>query len=250
MAASSANGDSRLGGLPTVDSDFDWPVDPGGDPLPFVGQVDCGDIRQVCGESLLPEDGVLILFYDIRQQPSGYQPSHRGRWAIRYSRSRNTLAKPPEGMANDGIRQLQLTAVGDLTLPESDSAEIAELRLSPDEADRYESLLDELKGIHGTGVRRKIHRILGWPDAIQHDPAILAQLASSGLDAGEPSTYQLESATALLDNRKSWRLIAQIDSEESAGVLWGLYGRIYFMMKEPDVRRRSWDAAWVVLQWS
>ncbi len=232
-----------------VDSNFNWPADPDGQALPFVGQIDFADVSRVCSDRVFPSDGLLALFYDFRQQPSGYEPRHRGRWAVSYSRSPSSLASPPEG-ADIRIPDLELAAVGDLTLPESDSIEIEKLGLSPDETDAYESVLDDLKALHGVGVHRTIHRVQGWPDAIQHDPAILAQLASNGLDARDPSTYQLESAKSLLEYRDAWRLVAQIDSEDSIGLLWGLYGRVYFMMKGVDLRRRAWDAAWVVLQWS
>src|SRR5205814_1938280 len=150
VRASSAYGSSRLGGLPMVDTNFSWPADPDGQPLPFVGQIDLADVSRVCSDDIVPTDGLMALFYDSTQQPSGYQPTHRGRWAVNYSKSPSSLASPPNG-ANINIPEIQMTAVGDLTLPESDSIEIEKHGMSPDETDAYESLLDHLKGLHGAG---------------------------------------------------------------------------------------------------
>lgn len=248
VRSSAPSGVTRLGGSPFVGPDFDWPLDPNGDPLSFVGQVDLAEIRRVCEVGALPAVGVLGFFYDARDQPGGYQPHDRQRWAISYSREPTSVVSLPGGTL--GFPELALNPVGDLTLPQGDSAEIEDLALTSIEADAYESVLDELRTTHGTGRQLSIHRVLGWPDAIQHDPPILSQLASNGVDAGDPAVYQLESTGSLLRRRATWRLVAQFDSDESIGMMWGVYGRLYFSMREQDLEQRTWETAWAVMQWS
>ncbi|HEY1456811.1 MAG TPA: YwqG family protein [Candidatus Dormibacteraeota bacterium] len=246
VAGDVAGGVSKLGGLPRVDDAFEWPRDPHGAPLPCLGQIDLGQVHQVCWDPLLPEGGVLSLFYDANSQPGGYRPSDRGRWAIRHSPVESRLAlAPPEVRV---FPEVHLGVIGDLTLPENDSIEIQSLQLDRDQADAYESVLQSLELRHSAGRTRPIHRALGWPGETRHDPAIAAQLASNGVDAGDPGAYRRDETRRLLDGRRTWRLIAQIDSEESAQMLSGMYGPVYFLMREGDIRDRAWDQAWATMQ--
>ena len=45
-----------------------------------------------------------------------------------------------------------------------------------------------------------------------------------------------------------WRLLLQLDTDDSLGVMWGDSGRIYFWMREEDLRSRAFDRAWCILQ--
>ncbi|HSS60309.1 MAG TPA: YwqG family protein [Candidatus Limnocylindrales bacterium] len=248
VRSSGLSGVTRLGGSPLVGPDFRWPLDPSGEPLAFVGQVDLAEIRKVSELGALPATGVLGFFYAARDQPSGYQSSDRQRWAISYSREPISVVSSPPGTL--GFPEVALNPTGDLTLPQGDSVDVENLELNPIEADAYESVLDELRATHGAGRQLSIHRVGGWPDAIQRDPPIAAQLASNGVDAGDLAVYQLESTEAVLRRRATWRLVAQFDSDESIGMMWGVYGRLYFSMREQDLEQRTWETAWAVMQWS
>ena len=46
VRSSGPSGVTRLGGSPLVGPDFHWPLDPSGEPLSFVGQVDLAEIRK------------------------------------------------------------------------------------------------------------------------------------------------------------------------------------------------------------
>lgn len=52
---------SWLGGAPRL-GDRAWPRGKDGMPLPFVAQLDCGDLTRACPESTLPTDGSLAFF--------------------------------------------------------------------------------------------------------------------------------------------------------------------------------------------
>jgi len=54
-------GASRLGGLPELPSDLDWPVE-SGVPMMFIAQIDLASVRAEAGESALPPSGYLWFF--------------------------------------------------------------------------------------------------------------------------------------------------------------------------------------------
>jgi hypothetical protein len=69
------------------------------------------------------------------------------------------------------------------------------------------------------GAGEPAHRLLGEPDPIQHDP-----------------------------RAPGWALLLQLDSGEPLGFDLGDAGRIYFLMREPDVAARAWERARLVFQ--
>jgi uncharacterized protein YwqG len=77
------------------------------------------------------------------------------------------------------------------------------------------------------------------------------QLASNGIYCGGASCNQVEEAKALAAGASNWRLLLQIDTDEDGpGWMWGDVGRIYFWVKQQDVRSLRFDDAWLVLQCS
>jgi uncharacterized protein YwqG len=49
----------------------------------------------------------------------------------------------------------------------------------------------------------------------------------------------------------SWRLLeslVQIDSEETAGMMWGDSGRIYHLIRKTDLGERRFDRTWAGLE--
>ena len=53
----------------------------------------------------------------------------------------------------------------------------------------------------------------------------------------------------LMTGSSDWRLLLQVDSSESeTGMMWGDLGRIYFWMRETDLRDGNWSSSWLVLQ--
>ena len=89
----------------------------------------------------------------------------------------------------------------------------------------------------------------GFPNPVQGDAMELeCQLASNGIYAGEPSANEEPRAKALADGAGDWRLLLQVDSDDSLNVMWGDAGILYFWIREQDARARRFDRAWLVLQ--
>jgi uncharacterized protein YwqG len=74
------------------------------------------------------------------------------------------------------------------------------------------------------------------------------QLASNGIDLGEPGAYDSERARALAAGRRDWTLLAQVDSDDDLGWMWGDAGRVYRWLRRQDLAAGRWDAAWGIVQ--
>lgn len=64
---------SKLGGLPLLPAGFEWPRNKDR-PLDFLLQIDCREVSPLDPYNLLPRSGLLTFFYDLEEQPWGYDP--------------------------------------------------------------------------------------------------------------------------------------------------------------------------------
>jgi uncharacterized protein YwqG len=86
-------GTSRLGGLPDLPSNTQWPTNKG-NPLSFIAQVELRVIHAYDDEVILPDSGLLSFFYDaISQSAWGFSPADRGSFAVIFSPPSATLIR-------------------------------------------------------------------------------------------------------------------------------------------------------------
>jgi uncharacterized protein YwqG len=116
-----------------------------------------------------------------------------------------------------------------------------------DAAFRYADVLRTWKDPHGLNTGA-VHRLLGHPDQIQGDMMLECQLASSGIYVGNSKGYQSDAAQRVRTGANEWRLLLQIDSDERSKMMWGDVGRIYYWVRDADLRARSWERVWLCLQ--
>jgi uncharacterized protein YwqG len=45
---------------------------------------------------------------------------------------------------------------------------------------------------------------------------------------------------------QDWQLLLLVDSEQSADILWGDVGQIYFVIRKDDLRRRAFENVWML----
>jgi uncharacterized protein YwqG len=57
-----------------------------------------------------------------------------------------------------------------------------------------------------------------------------------------PRLAELDAAVA------DWRLLLQLDSDDSARFLWGDCGHLYFFVRESEARAGNFSNVWMVLQ--
>lgn len=236
-------GGSRLGGDPDLPTDASWPHGKNG-PLSFVLQIDLSEVAGILPGEGLPEDGLLSFFYDAVQQPWGFDPADRGSWAVRHSPAQVELERraSPAGLSDDGIFEpLPVAVRGDVSFPSVSSPDVVALLGGWDESwDRYGPVLGD--------EDNRVSRLLGHPQPVQGEMQEECQLASNGIYCGDTKHLDDPAAQELVCGAGEWRLLAQLDSYDS--MMWGDVGRLYFWIRDEDLRARNWDAVWLVLQCS
>lgn len=238
---------SRLGGLPELPPDVDWPTHHG-EPLSLVAHLDLAELAPYAAADL-PGAGTLSFFYDVDSQPWGFDPDDRGASAVLYTPSATLVEErdpPPEMLPEGVLRSVALRPVAELTAVPWESSDVEATGLSWDDA------LDRVASVPGPGLERipgePAHRLLGHPDPIQGDMQRECQLVSAGIYYGDatadddPRTPELEAGAT------DWRLLLQVDSQEAADMQWGDGGRIYFWIRHADLVERRWDRHWLILQ--
>ena len=242
---------SRLGGDPAVPSDFTWPTW-SGKALAFMGQVRLEELGEV-GRSLgLPEAGLLSCFYEADEQPWGFDPNDAGCgrlfWFQPDAALREAAAPPPA----ERFTPIAVTSVEEWTIPGWDSLEFEDVSIESivddgdanDAFDRLDALIRRLEAVSGNPA----HRIGGFPDLIQSDMRLEAELGSSRMDWGATDWRDDPRAQGAEERALDWQLVLQIDSDEQVGTMFGDVGKIYFLMRTQDLAARDFDRSWLVLQ--
>ncbi|WP_438445399.1 YwqG family protein [Gorillibacterium sp. sgz5001074] len=238
---------SKIGGRPDLPPSAEWPAYEGR-PLHFIAQVNLEQLG--CEPPELPRKGMLSFFYDALEQPWGFDPADRGRWKVQYFESLTDLVRreEPEELVEQGT--FGAARIGrcsvQTTLPDYESFCLRSMDWSPEQRERYLQLAEEVGEYNRT--TSVTHQLLGHPGLIQGDMQLECQLASNGLYCGDGSGYRDPRRAELEAGAAAWRLLLQVDSEEEAGMMWGDSGRLYFWIREEDLRERQFDRVWLSLQ--
>jgi hypothetical protein len=149
-------GASRIGGLPDVPADFEWPREADGSPLCFIAQINLADLPRLTDHPL-PTTGMLSLFVGTDE------PAPEIAFAVRHlDGPLHRQAMPTDGEPNEHyqflVPHLLTTAVA-ISLPDY---------CSPDCPD-----FDELPGVEGDPMDRYITLC---SDARQEDEVAIGQL--------------------------------------------------------------------------
>ena len=236
---------SHLGGSPLATPDLAWPSRDGR-PLAFLARVDLTQLQRTQHVEWLPPTGALLFFYDMAEQPWGFDPRDRDGWQVIYVEKPEGLGELPFPSTLDVANRLprQFIAFHSVrSYPTCERDAVAALRFSDAERDKYYDLQLRVFG------DRPRHQLAGYPTPIQNDDMESeSQLASNGIDLGDSGAGSTPRALALRDGSSEWRLLFQVDSDDAADMMWGDVGTIYFWIRESDARARRFDACWLILQ--
>ena len=258
IVLSPAEGDARdvrtrFGGTPLLAPGVEWPSSDRG-PLSFVGQIDFRELRSHVGDGLaLPTDGILSFFYDVEEQPWGYDPAHASGWRLLWApdSARTVDAEPPPGaipfdeepLAPSDARSLPFP--GDITLDEWEPhhEQAPWLRAYQRFVEQF-TLSESPRGAVGP-YRQQVG---GHPQWLAKDGRLTAELASNGVHAGgDPRSWRRSDLGRAEDGARSFRLLWQLKPEDDR-FTWVDLGTLYVLIREEDLRARRFDRAWVVFQ--
>jgi uncharacterized protein YwqG len=238
-------GDSRLGGDPDLPKGINWPYR-NERPLQFLAQISLRDLPPIHDELGLPSTGILSFFYDMVDQPWGYDPKDAGAARVIYSSGLLTLERrnSPDAILFEQYSEARVAAIEHLSLSGWESDEIRTLDPTDEQLNSYIDLRSSMSPEYPSTC----HQLLGWPDEIQGPMEVECQLVTNGLYCGDSSGYEDPRAMKLAQNAREWRLLFQLDSDERADMMWGDAGRLYFWIRKHDLTSRYFDSTWVILQ--
>lgn len=235
-----------------------WPTW-NGRPLQYLGGIDLKALARILSVKHrhgLPDAGRLELFADALGEGWGFDPSHAGSFApfiIDVDVARKSVETPSDVRDEDGdVIDLELdprtkALVPELVLPDCFDTGTRDL-LDDRQFDRYWDIREELdKELFGGGPH---HRVCGRPDVVQNPMELECQLASHGVYVGTPEGYESDEAWVLAPGAADWRLLAQIDTDEDLGLMWGDGGLIYWWIRLADAEAGRVDRCWGILQCS
>jgi uncharacterized protein YwqG len=220
-----------------------------GAPLAFIGQVALSGVAPLV-PGVLPSEGLLSFFYHPEQGAWGFDPGDRGSARVYWFPDVRELrpGSLPEALPEHGrFRPVALAARASVSLPPYQALDVQALRLSAEEDDTYFAFWEEWHARDGSGPQ---HQLLGHPSPVQDEMQLECQLVAGGINCGGPEGYHDPRRAELEPGAREWRLLAQFDSDDAAGMMWGDVGMLYFWIREPDLAARRFDQAWMILQCS
>ncbi|GIK64024.1 MAG: hypothetical protein BroJett018_18180 [Chloroflexota bacterium] len=240
-------GASKLGGLPDLPSEIDWPIW-NNIPLAFIAQINLAEVKAYDVDNVLPSAGMLYFFNDA-EQPWGGSLEDRGRWKVIFYDGGAGLERKsaPTVLPSDGyFNPCSIEFSNEATLPPTDSNykstyKIGLLEITEQD---YEALWALKPKLYGHGPN---HSLLGHADVIQTpDMELACQLLSNGIQFG--IGYKDPRFAELREGAKDWRLLFQVDTDDGANMMWGDVGRIYYWIRRQDLQARNFDKVWLILQ--
>lgn len=254
-------GGTRFGGKPDVPEDFQWPYfgeGPDEDdllPLAFLAQFDCAELSAMDDEGLLPDHGLLSLFYDMNAY--GYQPEDRGSARVYWFEEPEGLAPTdfPEDLEEEyRFPMVCIDMQAEASYPRQEEFE----EMFPEETDwkKFYTAESELD-IEIPDARSKL---LGWPDTVQHAMYRECDLVTRGYFRG-PKGYckatpqgdekispeELAKADRAIDR---WQLLIQLGPIFGDGFefMVGDCGLVYVFIKKDELAERKFQNIWAIMQ--
>ncbi|MEU3353323.1 YwqG family protein [Streptomyces sp. NPDC037389] len=251
----------RLGGLPELPEDMAWPVWEGRGPLSFIASVDCAALPKGALDIALPADGTLSFFYFDGQIDDG--------GALVWSEDPETwvgarVIHVPAGVAVaerdwpvvddedvefEPYRAVPLTARVEWTAPDSWHPDfLSALRRDGDAGDQdhpshpaeAEAFVEALWDLE----RAADHLIGGHANPVQgpvEDEIAHGYLRRDGADIPW-------SDPRIADEARRWTLLAQIDTDDAADMMWGDCGALYWLIRPEDLAAGRFDQAMFTMQ--
>ncbi|WP_190111151.1 YwqG family protein [Streptomyces cinnamoneus] len=246
----------RLGGLPALPEGMEWPVWEGHGPLSFIASVDCGALPAGALDIPLPADGTLAFFsFDgqIDDCEAFVCVDDPATWAgtrvVHIPAGAAVTERPlpvidDEDVEFEAYTEVPLTVRVELTAPDvwhpdtmvalSPAGVVKDPQARPEEAEAFLDALYDLQS--GTD-----HHIGGHPNPVQNsvEYEIAHGLLGKGTRWDDPR---------VAEDAKGWTLLAQIDTDGDADMMWGDCGTLYWLIRPEDLAEHRFDRAMFTMQ--
>jgi uncharacterized protein YwqG len=242
-ATALAVGASRIGGEPDLPAAFPWPTHQGKH-LAFVAQINLGEVAQVMSDGRLPKQGQLWFFYAVDEERWGFDPKDAGSSVVHYEANATLVRRTlPDDISADGrFAACALTFRTYADIPDGDDPRNPTANADDATSERYGEMHSRLTSAATS------HKLLGYPDTIQGPMESECAAVTSGIPMGDGKGLEDPRFKRADATKYDWRLLLQVDTDETARMMWGDAGRLYFWIRDQDLRARRFDKAWMILQ--
>ncbi|QDY77215.1 YwqG family protein [Streptomyces qinzhouensis] len=237
---------ARLGGIPALPAEWDWPVWEGHGPLSFVASVDCAALPSGVLDIEAPTDGTLLFFYFDGQFDDGRSavlvedPATRpGARVLHVPAAAATVPRAtPAGLTP--FPEVSLTALPTMTAAEPWHPSVREVFAPGAPTGQYEHPVcgdDFGEALWDTEEEEgPSHRVGGHAHSIQNP--VEYEVARAALGADTDGYDDRIHADA-----RNWVLLAQFDSDDDSDMMWGDAGILYWLIRREDLAALRFDRA-------
>jgi uncharacterized protein YwqG len=221
----------HLGGSPDLPAEAPWPRWEGHGPLTYIAGIDCPALPSEAAGLGLPDDGQLLFFYFDGQYDDrdaivlpGDQRAQAGARVIHIPAGHTVAPRPaPDGI--EAYPRIPLTARIVTTAPSYDHPILHDTFGEPfTHGTEHPLRTRDFWSVVWSGGDEQLHQLGGYAWPVQGD----VEYEVAQLDASEP---------------RRWVLLAQFDSEDDAGMMWGDSGMLYWLIQPNDLAMRRFDRA-------
>lgn len=235
-------GASRLGGLPDLPANIDWPT--WQEKLQsFIAQINLSEIPVFSDRNLLPKQGHLFFFYDSAQSTSGMYGFERESFSVFYTTAqveKMHFNDIPENFQEKVFKPAQLLFSVGASVPSWEHSALEDIGLSFEERQEYAKMISQ-EAIPSS------HQMLGHPHPMQYPVEWDCERARVGyweVDKEKRKALQ----PLIREHLDEWILLLQVDEDIYTGMEWMGSGRIYYMIRRQDLKLQQFEQSWFVLQ--
>lgn len=237
-------GSSKFGGLPDLPVHLSFPEYQDRF-LSFLAQVNLKEAKAFDVNNLLPETGILYFFYDVVEQPWGFDREDKGCYTVLYYDGDFAELKrtpyPDETEEYFPLPSFKMCFNEFYTLPEEPNGE----NWCEEELDNYYDFRGDFMqlGVDEEEETNPMHYMLGEPFNIQNN-VFEEILYYENLERRSNKLCDINMSV------NDMVLLFQMDSDDDLDVMWGDVGILYFCINKEDLFNKQFDKVKFTLQCS
>ena len=228
-----------------------------GRPIDFLLQINLCEAMKLDSAGRLPREGQLAFFYELEEQPWGFDPKNLSFFKVCYFPEGVELfsADRPDHRLNSPPlpeRCIEFWPAQSIPGPGSRAWERLSKQIKkPGVEFDFSAFVSLSRAVFRAAAPTPggpRHKLGGHSDNVQGDMQLEAQLVMNGLYCGDASGYRDPRRRDLEKSCEDWQLLLQLDSDDDAKLMWGDLGMLYFWVRESDLKVPDFSHAWMALQ--
>lgn len=235
-------GQSKIGGHPDLPKNTDWPKEKNGKYFLFLAQI---NFKELDNNEIdeIPKSGIIYFFYS-EDYTSSKTIFIKDLSSLERKEAPNTISLSRSSAYNSNLNSgvfnsCNIEFINTYSLPNSQYKYVSK-QLKEQEEYKYQ----EIPKYSGY-----ITKLFGHPNIIQSPMEYECELINRGYNNwAERSTLDEKEKQEISNNQHDWKLLFQIDSEKETKMMWGDVGRLYFWIKEKDLKEQNFDNVIAIVQ--